>query len=93
MQAWDSGQYRNTAAAIAALLLLGTASRAQPPSSQPQIFQPAQLPAVCPEVRAPVCAIKFGQMLTYWSACKARADGADVVSEGEWCPIRGGAGN
>ena len=87
------GLYQNTATAIAALLLLGAASRAQPPSSQPQIFQAAPLPAACPEVRVPVCAIKFGQTLTYWSACKARADGADVISEGEWCPTRGGAGD
>ena len=87
------GLYRNTAAAVAAALLLGTASRAQPSSSQPQIYRGAQQPAVCPEVRAPVCAMKFGQMLTYWSACKARADGADVVSVGEWCPTRNDDGD
>jgi hypothetical protein len=87
------GLYRNTVAASAALLLLGTASRAQQSSSQPPIYQGAQQPAACPEVRAPVCAVKFGQMLTYWSACKARADGADVISEGEWCPTRGGNGD
>jgi hypothetical protein len=87
------GVYRNTAAAVAALLLLGTASRAQLSSSPPQTFQSAQPPAVCPEVHAPVCAIKFGQMLTYWSACKARADGADVVSEGEWCRRKSGGGD
>jgi hypothetical protein len=87
------GLYRNTAAAIAALLLLGAAGRAQPPSSQPQTFQAARQPAACPEVRAPVCAIKFGQMLTYWSACKARADGADVVEEGEWCRRKSSGGD
>jgi hypothetical protein len=84
------GLYRNTAAAIAALLLLGAASRAQPPSSQNQAARP---PAVCPEVNAPVCAVKFGQMLTYWSACKAQADGADVVSDGEWCRRKSGGGD
>ena len=87
------GVYRAITVAIAALLLLGAASRAQPPSSQPQAFQAARPPAVCPEVNAPVCAIKFGQMLTYWSACRARADGADVVSDGEWCRRKSSGGD
>ena len=85
--------YRTTAAAIAALLLLGAASRAQSPSGQNQVFQAARPPAVCPEVNAPVCAVKFGQMLTYWSACKAQADGADVVSDGEWCRRKSSGGD
>jgi len=80
-------------AVIAALLLPSAASRAQLLPQQPQISQPAQQPAVCPETRAPVCAIKFGQRLTYWNACKARADRADVVSEGEFCPTRDVGGN
>jgi hypothetical protein len=87
------GFCRTAAAAIAALLLLGTASRAQSPFSQPQTLEPPRQTAACPEVHVPVCAIKFGQMLTYWSACKARADGADVVNDGEWCRRKSSGGD
>ena len=74
--------YRIAAAIVAVLLLLGTANCAQPRFSEPQNL------GDCPETRAPVCASKDGDLMTYWNACKAGRANAYVINEGEWCPVR-----
>ena len=61
---------------IAALALVALAGNAavQPPAPPP-----------CPEGTTIVCAVKAGEMQSYWNACDARRDGALVMSPGE-CP-------
>jgi hypothetical protein len=46
---------------------------------------PAQPPSVCPEGQTIVCAVKAGEMQSYWNVCDAKRDGALVMFAGE-CP-------
>ena len=66
--------FRTGIAAAALLLLSMMATRAQPPP-----------PAGCPPATALVCALKNGSKQSYWNACLAARDGAQVIRTGE-CP-------
>jgi len=57
---------------------------AQGPCADPTP-QPTKTPIFCAEVYQPVCGVKDGKAKTYSSACFAKADGAQVVADGE-CP-------
>ncbi len=46
---------------------------------------PSPTPPPCPEGTTIVCAVKAGEMQSYWNACDAKRDGALVMSAGE-CP-------
>jgi hypothetical protein len=65
--------FRTAIVAIALLLLPVVATRAQPP----------QQPAACAPVVAPVCALNNGYRQTYWNACLAARDGAELLYTGE----------
>ncbi len=53
-------------------------------------FPTQQLPA-CPEGQTIVCAVKAGEMQSYWNVCDAKRDGALVMFAGE-CPDTHGSG-
>ena len=63
-----------------ALFLLIVVEACAPP---PQANQEA---AVCPAVKAPVCAVHRGEKQSYWNECEARRQGAILTTPGE-CPI------
>jgi hypothetical protein len=62
-------------AAFALVALAGNASAAPP----------TQPPSVCQEGKTIVCAVKAGEMQSYWNICDAKRDGALVMFAGE-CP-------
>ena len=47
--------------------------------------KPTPTPIFCIETYIPVCGAKDGAQKTYSNACFAKADGANVISDGE-CP-------
>jgi hypothetical protein len=49
------------------------------------VAPPTPPPSVCPEGTTIVCAVKDGEMQSYWNVCDAKRDGALVMSAGE-CP-------
>ena len=65
----------SSVSAFTLVLLIGNAAAAPP----------ARQPAACPEGQTIVCAVKAGEMQSYWNVCDAKRDGALVMSAGE-CP-------
>ena len=82
---------RTGAGALAVLLLVGSASVAEPSSNEAKPLQAMQQAVVCAPVTAIVCGAVGGQLQSYWNECLARRDGAIVVSTGE-CPDRSSGG-
>ena len=68
--------WRNGAAVSAMPFLPLVAADAQQP-----------MPAGCLKV-AVVCALKYGQRQTYWNACMAARDGAELLYPGYCAPSR-----
>ena len=66
-----------------ALVALTDCATGAPPAQRP--------PPVCPEGQTIVCAVKAGEMQSYWNVCDAKRDGAIVMFAGE-CPDTHGGG-
>ena len=70
---------RGGTSGVALFLLIVVGACAPPPQAN-------QADAVCPAVKAPVCAVHRGEKQSYWNECEARRDRAILAIPGE-CPI------